>query len=297
MGWWERSSAAIAAAVFLGVGGQKGQTQSIGRTHTKAAGIPVIVTTVDLSDPKVRVTGMVAEGGRGKSEAFQRMIWRSHPTAAFTGTFFCTRSLVPVGDIVVGGQMVNRGGVGTGFCMTEDNQCEFIKPPHCYAPMDWSRFDFVCSAGPRLVTAGKAAVHPRAEGFRDSGLLHSATRLAVGMTAKNKLLFVATRQRVQLGQMAKAMLKLGCVEAINLDAGSSLGVYHKSKTLITPGRRLTNLILVYDDRNRYDRFKHRLMPARLQTAPKAEPALLPTFAPQTEDVTSQTPDPEPITVP
>jgi hypothetical protein len=298
MSWWGRSSIAVAALIMAaGRQTQTADAQSIARTHTKAAGVPVMVLTVDLNNPNIRVTGMVAEGGRGKSEPFQRMIRRSHPTAAFTGTFFCTRSLVPVGDIVVDGQMVNKGGVGTGFCITADNQCEFIKPPRRYTLMDWSRFDFVCSAGPRLVTNGKASVHPGAEGFRDRGLIHSATRLAVGMTAHNKLLFVATRKKVQLGQMAKAMRKLGCVEAINLDAGSSLGMYHQSKTLIKPGRRLTNLILVYDDRERYERFKHRLLPPGFEPAPKGEPALLPTIAPQTEDVTLQTQIPEPTEVP
>ena len=109
-------------------------------------------------------------------------------------------------------------------------------------------------------------VYPRAEGFRDSHLLHSATRLAVGITASHKLLFVATRKKVQLGQMGRAMLKLGCTDAIALDAGSSLGFYNNGNMLIQPGRKLTNAILIYDDKSRYDLYKARLIPPKLDLA-------------------------------
>lgn len=237
-----------------------GEAKSIAVTRTTAAGVPVIVLTVDLGDPRVKVTGMVARHGSGSQEGFNDMIRRTHPTAAVTGTFFSTRSLIPIGDIVLDGRLAHRGGVGTGLCVTEDNQCEFVQPPYRYCPMDWSRYDFVCCSGPRLVSGGVASVHPGAEGFHDSHLLGYAPRLAVGITENSKLLFVATRKRIQLGQMAKAMQKLGCIEAINLDAGSSLGFYHGGKTLIKPGRKLTNLILIYDDRERYARFKSRLAP-------------------------------------
>src|SRR5205814_1759920 len=112
------------------------------------------------------------------------------------GTFFCERSLYPIGDIVVNGRLQHTGGIGTGFCMTEGNQCEFVHPPKRYMTMDWSRYDFVCCAGPRLVVDGDATVHPGAEGFHDPHLLSRATRLAVGLTENNKLLFVTTRARV-----------------------------------------------------------------------------------------------------
>jgi len=227
--------------------------------HTVAAGIPVLVLTVDLNDAHIKVTGMIAEHGRGHSERFADMIHRTHPTAALTGTYFCEQSLLPIGDIVVDGKLCHKGGMGTALCLTDDNQCSFVVPRR-YTGIDWSEYDFVCAAGPRLVKKGDASVHPGPEGFHDRSLLGTASRLAVGLTANNKLLFVATRKPIQLGQMARVMKKLGCVDAINLDAGGSLGFYHNAKFEIAPHRKLTNLILVYDDRARYDRFKHRLAP-------------------------------------
>ena len=235
---------------------------NVGLSRTTAAGLSLLVLTVDLNDPNVKVTGVVAQHGNGTSEPFNSMIHRTHPTAAVTGTFFSMGSLTPIGDIVVDGKLVHRGGIGTGLCITEGNQCQFVHPPHCYCSMDWSNFDFVCCAGPRLVVEGNPTIHPRSEGFRDSHLLGYATRLAVGLTDGNKLLFVATRSAVPLSRLAKAMKKLGCTDAMALDAGSSLGFYKGGRMLISPNRRLTNAILIYDDKNRYERFKARLTPVR-----------------------------------
>ena len=219
-----------------------------------------MVLNVDMNDPQIKVTGMVAKGGCGNSEKMLDMTQRAHPTAAVTGTYFSPRNLEPIGDIVVDGRIAHHGGMGTGLCITDDNQCDFIQPLHRYARMDWSQYDFVCCAGPRLVTNGIAGAYPREEGFRDPHLLHSATRLAVGVTAQNHLLFVATRSRVQLGQMGKAMKKLGCIHAINLDAGGSQGFYYNGNAHIQPQRSMTNLILIYDDKHRYEKFKSRLFP-------------------------------------
>lgn len=228
-----------------------------------AAGVPLQVTTVDLNNPNVKVTGMVVP--RGRQENFNAMIRRTRPAAAFTGTYFCLQTRIPIGDIVVDGRQVHVGGMGTALCLTADNECEFIKPPR-YRQVDWSAFEFVCSAGPRLVCAGRASVNPRAEGFRDPGLFRKAARLAVGITAENKLIFAATRKPITLSRMAKAMKALGCLDAINLDAGSSLGLYYKGKMPISPKRKLTNIILVYEDIARYEAARHHLTPPAAQAA-------------------------------
>lgn len=254
-----------ALAVCLASGmAARGAPRNVVLSRTTAAGVPVMVITVDMNDPNVKVTGMVAAHGSGSSERFDSMVRRTHPTAAVTGTFFSVGSLAPIGDIVVDGQLAHRGGVGTGLCITDDNECEFVKPPHRYDWMDWSRYDFVCCSGPRLVCRGHVGVYPHDEGFRDRHLLGRATRLAVGRTASNKLRFVATRSPILLSRMARTMRSLGCVDAITLDAGSSLGFYYGGKMLVPAHRKLTNLILIYDDRSRYTRFKSRLTPPRQQ---------------------------------
>ncbi len=240
--------------------------KNVSMYRTTVAGTPVMVISVDMSDPNTKVSGIVAQGGCGSSERFNSMIDRSHPTAAVTGTFFSPDSNIPIGDIVVDGRLAHRGGIGTALCITQQNQCDIVQPPYRYCRMDWSQYDFVCTSGPRLVNNNLPFVYPRQEGFRDSHLLGSATRLAVGITPSHKLLFVATRCKVQLGQMGRAMSGLGCTDAIALDAGSSLGFYHNGNTLIRPGRKLTNAILIYNDKSRYDLYKHRLIPPKLDLA-------------------------------
>jgi hypothetical protein len=75
------------------------------------------------------------------------------------------------------------------------------------------------------------------------------------------------------------MRAIGVVNAMNLDAGSSLGLHYKGQTLIKPGRWLTNLILVYNDRNRYFDNKEGLAPAvktaRRSTSPAPAAAAAP----------------------
>ena len=259
---------ALGVFVFIGLLRVPAQADSVVLFRTTAANVPMLVIKVDLNNPNVKVTGVIAEGGCGRSETLDRMVSRTHPTAAVTGTYFDIGALAPVGDIVIDGHLAHRGSVGTGLCINSDNECSFVQPPHSYTRMDWSDYDFVCCSGPRLVHNGRAGVNFWGEGFHDKHLLQRNSRLAVGMTKNKKLIFVATRQRVQLGQLAKALKKLGCVEAMNLDAGSSLGFYHRGHMIIRPQRRLTNAILIYDDPARYEKFKARLAPHRAPAKPR-----------------------------
>src|SRR5262249_21279743 len=69
-------------------------------------GVDTYVVEVDMDDPQVRVSPMLALGGVPHAESFQNMIARSRPVAAITGTFFGIRNLMPTGDLVIEGQLV-----------------------------------------------------------------------------------------------------------------------------------------------------------------------------------------------
>jgi exopolysaccharide biosynthesis protein len=135
-----------------------------------------------------------------------------------------------------------------------------------YHHHDWSKYDFVLCCGPRLVTDGVVDVEPSAEGFHDAHMLNRNGRVAVGVTASNRLIFVVTRKPVYLSALARAMKDLGVTNAINLDGGSSIGLYYKGSVLIRPSRQLTNLVLVYDDRWRYEEVKEQLLPIDMRSA-------------------------------
>lgn len=237
------------------------QEAAVAYVQTTVHGVPVKAVTVDLNVPGVKVTGMIARGGGGRSESWSRMIDRARPVVAVTGTFFGKKNLQPIGDLVIGGELAHFGGKGTALCVTDGNVASFRKVP-LYRHVDWSGCDFVLRCGPRLVWQGLVSVYPHHEGFRDPAILRRTGRVGVGVTESNKMLLVVTREPITLWQFAKVMKALGARDAINLDAGASTGLYYRGKTLIEPKRPLTNLLLVYTDPERYASVQAELMPSK-----------------------------------
>ncbi len=100
------------------------------------------------------------------------------------------------------------------------------------------------SAGPRLITNGKITVNPEAENYTIPKITeYSMARSALGLTKDNKLLMV-TVSSAKIEDLAKIMQKLGAYNAMNIDGGASSGLYYKGKLLTTPGRDLSNALLV-----------------------------------------------------
>lgn len=207
-------------------------------------GVPTHVVTVNLNDPRIRVSVNTARGGIGKAEPFTSMIHRLMPEAAITGTFFDGATLLPVGDIVARGKTLYRGPAGTGFAVRADNTVHF-QPRKWGRTYDWSDFQTVLATGPTLLRKGQNALFPKAEGYKDPSLWALRSRTAVGITKHNKLLLVSVNQPIYLRNMRNIMKKLGAVEAVGLDGGSSTGLYAAGKVRVRPGRTLTNVLTVY----------------------------------------------------
>ncbi len=212
----------------------------------KAAGVTCRVIRVNLADPRVRVTVEVAKGFPRQAESFSSMISRGHPTIAINGAYFSKGNLKPIGDIVIDGEMVNRGDMGTALAITRDNQAVIRRVKQWHAE-DWTGYETVLACGPALVVAGQPDAMPTVEGFKDPHVMAATPRMGVGLTASRELLLVNTLSAVSFNKWAEVMKALGCVDAMNLDAGASLAMYYRGKTLITPGRQLTNLLIVYVD--------------------------------------------------
>jgi len=227
--------------------------------QTGAAGVPVKVISVDLNDPNVKVSAVMAARGNGTAEPFRQMISRSRPNVAVTGTFFSLDDLQPVGDIVIDGNLVHFGGMGTALCITPENRATMVT---CQwgRHHDWSPFDFVVACGPRLLHDGKVVLDAPAERFRDKHMLAPNSRIAVGITRGNTLFFVMTHSPIYLGKLARVMQSLGAADAMNLDAGTSTGFYYNGATLARPGRKLTNMIVVYGRRDHYQHALGQLSP-------------------------------------
>ena len=247
-------------AHWIALHGDGSGGKSIRFWQTAAAGVPVKVISVDLNDPNVKVSAVMARHGNGTSEPFRQMIERANPNVAVTGTFFSLDDLQPVGDIVIDGSLVHFGGMGTALCITPGNRAEMVT---CEwgRHHDWSPYDFVVACGPRLLRAGQVVLDPHAERFRDRHMLAPNSRIAVGITRGNTLFFAMTHEPIYLGRLARVMRSLGAAEAMNLDAGTSTGFYYNGATLARPGRKLTNMIVVYGRRDRYERALDQLVPA------------------------------------
>ncbi len=234
---------ALIVALLLAI---PAQADSVGYRVQFVNGFGCHVVQINLGSPTVKVTPILSLRFPGGAEPMSTICARERPVAAITGTFFSKTSLLPIGDIMIDGRLVHFGGMGSALAITPDNQASFRRIPYGRR-QDWGPFETVMAAGPMLVEGGKVALAPAHEQFRDPHVLGRASRTGVGLTANNKLLMVATRENVSLWEFAKVMLALGCTDAINLDGGSSTGLYYRGSMVVRPGRTLVNLLAVYTD--------------------------------------------------
>jgi exopolysaccharide biosynthesis protein len=247
-------------------------------------GVPTHVVTVNLNDPRIRVSVNTARGGIGHSERLSSMVHRLMPAAAITGTFFDNATLLPVGDIVAGGKQIYRGPAGTGFAVRADNSVTF-QPRNWGRTYDWSDFETVLCTGPTLLRGGGNALFPIAEGYKDPSLWALRPRTAVGLTRHNKLLLVSVNRPIHLRNMRNILSKMGAVEAVGLDGGSSSGLYAGGAIRVRPGRSLTNVLTVYRVKQpsmyvvqRLETERDTRLAALLKLAPPAKTALADTLA-------------------
>lgn len=97
-------------------------------------------------------------------------------------------------------------------------------------PADFARYPQILGAGPVLVKNGLFVLDGKAEGFSDAFIRQTAVRSAIGTTAAGKAIVATIHNRVggsgsTLAETAKIMQLLGCVDALNLDGGSSTSLY------------------------------------------------------------------------
>lgn len=113
--------------------------------------------------------------------------------------------------------------------------------------LDLNKIEGIISAGPYLVKEGKIIANAENEGFKEDKITkNKAQRSAIGVTKDNKLLMV-TCSNASINELAQIMLNLGAVEAINLDGGASSALFAKDKLITPPGRKLSTVLMIYDN--------------------------------------------------
>lgn len=107
----------------------------------------------------------------------------------------------------------------------------------------WQQVVEAVGAGPLLVRDGQFVYNPESEGFTSPKILSAASRrCAIGINRKGDALLVCT-SGATVAQVARIMLKLGAVQALNLDGGASSGLFASGRMLCEPGRELSNALV------------------------------------------------------
>jgi hypothetical protein len=98
------------------------------------------------------------------------------------------------------------------------------------APADFSRYPHIIGAGPLLIQNRQIVLDAKAEKFSNAFIAEKAIRSGICTTPTGTLMITATHNRVggygpTLAEHAQLMQQTGCVDALNLDGGSSTSLY------------------------------------------------------------------------
>lgn len=210
----------------------------------------VQIVTVDLMHPDVRLNVALAGDQIGKVEDLSSIAKRNKAIVAINGTFFNAYTeeshKAPYGYIVSGGELKMRAGGDRRAIFTYDTNmlANIIPGPDFNDVFEQGIIEGAIQAGPRLVKDGAVDVNVVEEGFRDPKILTGGgARSAIGITKNHELLFV-TSSGATIPQLAEIMKQAGAVQAMNLDGGASSGLYYNGKYLTTPGRKISNALIV-----------------------------------------------------
>lgn len=97
-------------------------------------------------------------------------------------------------------------------------------------PTDFATYPQILGAGPVLLENRQIVLDAKAEQFSDAFSQQMAIRSAIGTTASGTVLMAAIHSRVggrgpTLSETAQLMQQMGAIDALNLDGGSSTGLY------------------------------------------------------------------------
>ena len=77
--------------------------------------------------------------------------------------------------------------------------------------------------------------------------MRSTRRLGVALLLGHRLALVTTSDPVTFAKFARVMYDLGATDAMNLDAGASLAMFYKGKTVIKPHRKIADILTIRVD--------------------------------------------------
>lgn len=272
--WVERAT--IAELTFVANQGTGGKARRPADPPSPAISVshPVIsfdghsftATVVRIRLSTVRVRAGIARNQVGATESLGGIAVDNGAIAAINGSFFDSYDdgpyKMPDMELISGGTTVFKARTGTLIGFTPDGKCIMersvvadalrnLDPAYpddwdAARPQDvllWQQVTEAVGCGPRLVRDGAVAVSPFTEGFSSEEVLNTTTRRsAVGFTSAGTLLLVSVSANIP--NLAHVMKALGCTQAMNLDGGSSSGLWVRGAYLQRPRREISNALLI-----------------------------------------------------
>ncbi|MDF5709669.1 MAG: phosphodiester glycosidase family protein [Nostoc sp. S4] len=97
-------------------------------------------------------------------------------------------------------------------------------------PADFNRYPYIIGAGPLLIQNRQIVLNAKGEKFSNAFIAEKAVRSGICTTSTGTLMIAAVQNRVggygpTLAEHAQLMQQMGCVDALNLDGGSSTSLY------------------------------------------------------------------------
>jgi len=210
----------------------------------------VQMVTISLLHPKVQVDVVLAGNSIGKVEDLKSLAKRNNAVVAINGTFFDAYTKgdykAPYGYMASNGKLLkNSSGDRRAVFTYDNNHLAAIVPGLDFKGLfDSKAILGGLQAGPRLLTNGKVSLDVKGEGFKDPKILTGGgARSALGLTRDHKLILL-TSNGATIPQLAEIMKQAGAYQAMNLDGGASSGLYYNGKYLTTPGRQISNAIII-----------------------------------------------------
>ena len=97
-------------------------------------------------------------------------------------------------------------------------------------PADYGSYSQIIGAGPLLLQNSQTVLDPLTEQFSEAFNRQAASRSAIGTTSRGTLVIAAVHSGTDgngptLAELAQIMQRLGAVDALNFDGGSSTSFY------------------------------------------------------------------------
>lgn len=208
------------------------------------------VVTVQLMHPRVSLDAAFANHKVGAVQDLSAIAAQNGAYVAINGTFFDAYSSAaykaPYGYLVSKGDVqFANGGTNRTIFAYDDNQLARLIPGFEFGTaFDAGQVEGAVQAGPMLLKNGNVAVNAAAEGFQDPKILTGGgARSAIGITQNHELILLTVGGST-IPQLAQIMKQAGAYQAMNLDGGASSGLYLNGKYITTPGRKVSNALLV-----------------------------------------------------